>query len=199
MLDTIIFARDKWLKKGGLLFPDKATLFICAAEDRQVQAEKINFWDDVYGFNMSSMRNLVISEPMVDYVYPDQVVTNSCLIREVDLYTVQKEDLEFSVHFQLQVRRNDNIQVLVTFFNVDFTKCHKPLGFSTSPGGRHTHWKQTIFYLDHFVPVKKGEEINGIFSMKHNLRNFRDLDYTIRIDFDGVDGSIHGSNTYRMR
>jgi len=25
MLDTVLFARDRWLVEGGLIFPDKAT------------------------------------------------------------------------------------------------------------------------------------------------------------------------------
>lgn len=33
MLDTVIFCRDKWLVEGGLMFPDKARLFIAAIED----------------------------------------------------------------------------------------------------------------------------------------------------------------------
>ena len=28
MLDTVLFARDKWLAPGGLLFPDQATMFL---------------------------------------------------------------------------------------------------------------------------------------------------------------------------
>jgi protein arginine N-methyltransferase 1 len=32
MLDSVIVARDKWLRKGGLIFPDRASLFICAIE-----------------------------------------------------------------------------------------------------------------------------------------------------------------------
>ena len=28
MLDSVIFARDKWLKPGGKMFPDKATLYL---------------------------------------------------------------------------------------------------------------------------------------------------------------------------
>ena len=28
MLDTVLFARDKWLAPDGILLPDKATLFI---------------------------------------------------------------------------------------------------------------------------------------------------------------------------
>jgi hypothetical protein len=33
-------------------------------------------------------------------------------------------------------------QALVTFFNVEFTHCHKRVGFSTAPEAPYTHWKQ---------------------------------------------------------
>ena len=55
MLDSVLFARDKLLKPGGLMFPDRATLYVCAIEDRQYKDDKIHWWDDVYGFNMSAI------------------------------------------------------------------------------------------------------------------------------------------------
>ena len=33
MLDTVIYARDRWLAPGGLIFPDKASLYLLAIED----------------------------------------------------------------------------------------------------------------------------------------------------------------------
>jgi len=42
MLDTVLVARDKYLKPGGTLFPDKATIYIAAIEDEDYKAEKIN-------------------------------------------------------------------------------------------------------------------------------------------------------------
>ncbi len=42
MLDTVLLARDKYLKKGGLIFPDTATLFLAAIEDQDYKEEKIN-------------------------------------------------------------------------------------------------------------------------------------------------------------
>lgn len=199
MLDTVLFARDKWLKKDGMLFPDRGTLFITAIEDRQYKDEKINWWDDVYGFDMSCIRKVAITEPLVDVVDPKQVASNSCLIKEVDLYTVQKMDLEFIAPFNLVIKRNDFVQALVTYFNIEFTKCHKRLGFSTSPEATYTHWKQTVFYLDDYLTVKKGEEINGVFKMKPNERNNRDLDFNIEIDFKGEHSELREINTYRMR
>ena len=42
MLDTVLYARDKWLVPGGLIFPDKATLFITMIEDAEYKKTKID-------------------------------------------------------------------------------------------------------------------------------------------------------------
>lgn len=42
MLNTVIYARDKWLAPGGIIMPDQASLYICAIEDRQYKDDKIN-------------------------------------------------------------------------------------------------------------------------------------------------------------
>eukprot|EP00918_Siedleckia_nematoides_P075337 GHVU01164856.1.p1 GENE.GHVU01164856.1~~GHVU01164856.1.p1 ORF type:complete len:361 (+),score=47.11 GHVU01164856.1:49-1131(+) len=199
MLKTVIFARDKWLAPGGSIFPDRATLYICAIEDRQYKDEKINWWDNVYGFDMSCIRKVAISEPLVDVVDPKQVVTNSCLVKEVNMYTVLEADLAFSAPFVLTTKRSDYIQAYVTFFDIEFTKSHKKLGFSTSPGERYTHWKQTVFYFDNEMTVNKGEEVYGTFAVKPNKNNHRDLDFTIEVDFRGELSEMHESNNYRMR
>ncbi len=41
MLDTVLFARDRYLAKGGLIFPDKATMYISGIEDGDYKHEKI--------------------------------------------------------------------------------------------------------------------------------------------------------------
>lgn len=199
MLNTVLFARDKWLVPGGLIFPDRAALYVCGIEDRQYKNEKINWWDSVYGFDMSCIRQVAVSEPLVDVVDPKQIVTNSCLIKEVDMYTITLEDLTFSTPFSLHCRRNDYIQAFVTYFTIDFTKCHKPVGFSTDPYARYTHWKQTVFYIDDYITVKKGEEVTGVFHLKPNERNIRDLDFMIELDFHGELSSKVDMMRYKMR
>ncbi|XP_038636866.1 protein arginine N-methyltransferase 8-B isoform X2 [Scyliorhinus canicula] len=199
MLNTVIFARDKWLKPGGLMFPDRATLYIVAIEDRQYKDFKIHWWENVYGFDMTCIRNVAIKEPLVDIVDPKQVVTNACLIKEVDIYNVKTEDLSFISTFCLQVQRNEYIHALVTYFNIEFTKCHKKTGFSTAPDAPYTHWKQTVFYLEDCLTVKRGEEICGTISMNPNAKNNRDLDFTLQLDFRGQLCEISLSHDYKMR
>ncbi|XP_032893742.1 protein arginine N-methyltransferase 1-like [Amblyraja radiata] len=199
MLNTVIYARDKWLKPGGLMFPDRATLYIVAIEDRQFKDFKIHWWEDVYGFDMTCIRNMAIKEPLVDMVDPKQVVTNACLIKEVDIYTVKTEDLSFSSTFRLQVQRSEYVHALVTYFNIEFTKCHKKTGFSTAPDAPYTHWKQTVFYLEDYLTVKLGEEICGAITVNPNPKNNRDLDFTVELNFRGQLCEASLSHDYKMR
>jgi protein arginine N-methyltransferase 1 len=40
-----------------------------------------------------------------------QVVTNSCLLREIDLQTCTVADIPFEAPFNLQIKKNDYVQV----------------------------------------------------------------------------------------
>ena len=41
MLDTVLYARDQYLGPGGLIFPDRATIFMAGIEDGEYKDEKI--------------------------------------------------------------------------------------------------------------------------------------------------------------
>ena len=100
------------------MFPDKATLYITAIEDRQYKDDKINWWDDVYGFDMSCIKEVALQEPLVDVVDRNQVVANSCLIKEIDIQTCTKDDIAFESRFNLQIKRNDYVQVSIFMYTI---------------------------------------------------------------------------------
>jgi len=185
MLDTVIFARDKWLAQGGIMMPDRGTLWFGALEDAEYKKEKVSFWDKVYGFDMSCIKEDVVTEPLVDTVEHVNVCSRYERVLDVDLYTVKKEDLDFDNKVALQVLRNDYVQALVAFFDVHFTKCHTEMGFSTGPHCPYTHWKQTVFYLPEDLMVTKGSQIHLDISVKRNKKNARDLDITIKTEYKG--------------
>lgn len=199
MLDTVIFARDKWLAPDGLLFPDKAELHICAIEDKEYKDKKINWWDSVYGFDMSAIRNVALSEPLVDVVEPRQITTTTSMVKEFDLSTVTVKELNFDATWQINMKRNDYIHAFVTFFTVEFSACHKRTGFSTGPEARYTHWKQTVFYLRDSITANYGEEINGTMSIAPNDRNKRDLDIKLGVKFEGALMTLNEDLDFRMR
>lgn len=62
-----------------------------------VRQEKIDFWDSVYGFNMSSIKQRALIEPLVDSVDPDQIATNSCQMKAIDILEMKVQDADFQV------------------------------------------------------------------------------------------------------
>merc|ERR1712137_922069 len=80
MLDTVLFARDKWLKKGGVMLPDRCSISVCGIEDEEYKEDKINWWSNVWGFDMSCIRERAILEPLVDSVDEKNIVTDHCMI-----------------------------------------------------------------------------------------------------------------------
>lgn len=199
MLDTVIFARDKWLAPEGLLFPDKATLYVCGIEDAEYREDKINWWDSVYGFDMSCIKELALVEPLVDVCDHQQVMSGSCSVLNIDLYTVTKEELDFKSDFKITVERDDYCHAIVAYFTVEFSKSHKKLRFSTGPRANYTHWKQTVFYLDDPLTASQGEVITGSINVKRNEKNPRDIDIHMKCNLKGKTGDYKNDRHYRLR
>ncbi|CAL3963680.1 hypothetical protein PZA11_001224 [Diplocarpon coronariae] len=200
MLDTVLYARDKYLAPQGLIFPDKATIFMAAIEDGEYKDEKIGFWDNVYGFDYSPLKHTALTEPLVDTVEIKAVVTDPTAVLTLDLYTCTTADLVFSSPFVLDCRRDDFVHALIAWFDIDFTACHKPIRFSTGPHTKYTHWKQTVFYLREVLTVQQGEQIRGVLENKPNEKNKRDLDVKIsyQLSTDDVTRKAQGSAEYKM-
>ncbi|KAI1768264.1 protein arginine N-methyltransferase 1 [Hypoxylon sp. FL1150] len=200
MLDTVLYARDKFLAKDGLIFPDKATIYACGIEDGEYKDEKIGFWDNVYGFDYSPLKETALAEPLVDTVEVKAAVTDPTAILTLDLYTCTTADLAFSIPFKLKCRRNDFVHALVSWFDIDFTACHKTIRFSTGPHTKYTHWKQTVFYLGQVLTVDEGDEIDCTLDVRPNDKNRRDLDIKITYELQTTDAlrKVKGHSEYKM-
>lgn len=200
MLDTVLWARDKYLRPGsGAILPDKAILYICAIEDRDYRHDKIDFWDNVYGFNFKCIKTIALAEPLVDNVNQKLIVTNSKSILTLDLLSCTKEDLAYSSNFSLKCLRADFIHAFVVYWDCFFTMTHREIKLSTSPFSRGTHWKQTVFYLKSSVAAQQDEEVTGTISCRPNGANVRDLDIFLRYAFQGALCSVKEEQFYRLR
>ncbi|KAL2020700.1 hypothetical protein VTK56DRAFT_8000 [Thermocarpiscus australiensis] len=200
MLDTVLYARDRYLAKDGLIFPDKATIFFAGIEDGEYKEEKIGFWDNVYGFDYTPLKETALSEPLVDTVEMNAVVTDPTPVLTLNLYECKPSDLSFSVPFDLVARRDDFVHALVAWFDIEFTACHKPIRFSTGPHTKYTHWKQTVFYFKDVLTVQQGEKIEVSLHNRPNEKNRRDLDIKIQYRLDTQDPTRQAEGTclYKM-
>jgi protein arginine N-methyltransferase 3 len=49
MLDSVIVARDRFLKPGGLVAPSQCSIILSAVSDEAVYNDTVKYWDDIYG------------------------------------------------------------------------------------------------------------------------------------------------------
>ncbi|KAH6814837.1 protein arginine methyltransferase 3 [Perilla frutescens var. frutescens] len=161
MLTSVLFARDKWLKPGGAILPDTATMFV-AGFGRE--ATSLPFWENVYGFNMSCIGQEVVEDatrfPIVDVINSTHIVTNTKVLQTFDLVTMQPKQMDFTAIVELEPEsasepnnpadsksETTSCYGVVLWFDTGFTErfCReKPVNLSTSPYTPSTHWSQTI-------------------------------------------------------
>ncbi|EFA83324.1 protein arginine methyltransferase [Heterostelium album PN500] len=199
MLDTVLFARDKYLVPGGIIMPDRASLHITAIEDSDYKQDKIEYWNNVYGFDMSCIREIALAEPLVDVVQAKMIATTDCSILNIDIHTIKKEELPFRSDFKLKAMRDDCVHAFVVYFDIEFTKGHKTVFFSTGPRAQYTHWKQSILYLDDVLKLRQGEQITGSIDVAPYQANQRDLKIKLSYDFKGSESQSSANIEYHMR
>ncbi|CAI9098965.1 OLC1v1035704C1 [Oldenlandia corymbosa var. corymbosa] len=177
MLSSVLFARDKWLKPGGAILPDSATMFVAGFGKG---GTCLPFWENVYGFNMSCIGKEVVEEvaqlPVVDTIDSRDIVTNTQVLQTFDLVTMKYEDMDFTATVELAPRTDSPLTCskdlkprsvpchgLVLWFDTGFTQrfCKEmPTNMSTSPYTTKTHWSQTVLTFKEPIMMALGEQVD---------------------------------------
>uniref|UniRef100_A0A3B0MQ79 type I protein arginine methyltransferase n=1 Tax=Theileria annulata TaxID=5874 RepID=A0A3B0MQ79_THEAN len=186
MIESVLYCRDKYLKPGGLIFPDRARIYISAIEDHEYKAEKFDKWDDTYGLDFSLVKEHLMEEALVDFVDEKSLVTSSYCIFDVNLNNCTVSDTDFCSNFVLVSERRDYVHAFVFWFDVTFGSCDKPLTLTTSPKSKYTHWKQTVLYIEEVLNLQENDLINGIIAVKKNKDNPRDVDIKLSYQINGI-------------
>ncbi|KAK3836245.1 MAG: S-adenosyl-L-methionine-dependent methyltransferase [Linnemannia gamsii] len=208
MLDSVLVARDRFLAPGGILAPSQTRILFTTTNDESFLADSIDYWNDVYGFKMTTMKENVLREAVVDFVSPETLVTNTVTIKDLPHQTITVAGLDFVSDFELVMQRDDNVSAFVGYFDTWFTrdgqdvpldvgiskdelKKHHLNGFTTGPvytRSEETHWKQTMFVLERPIALKKGDMIKGTFYCDKNHMNPRALDLRIVYEVVRLEG-----------
>lgn len=98
MLGSVIYARDRWLKPGGLMLPSFATLYMAPVTNSEKYSECIDFWRNVYGIDMSAMVPLAkqcsFEEPCVETIAAESVLSWPTVVKKINCSTITIAELE---------------------------------------------------------------------------------------------------------
>lgn len=203
MLDSVLVARDKFLRPGGAILPDIANIYVAAAD---AGASGLDFWKDVYGLDMStvgdSLMQAALREAVVRVVSPENLITEEQRLVSLDLATMKPSDQDFSAEFTLRAASGPRTcAALVLWFDTLFSErfCKEaPVELPTGPYGTPTHWAQTVFMLP--VPVEMAPAAAGVagaavalkgrLSMARRTGRHRTLDISVEYAPVKADGSM---------
>lgn len=81
MLDSVLHARDRFLRDGGLMAPSQTRLLISGITGERLWKERMEFWSSVYGFDMTAMNGVYFDEGLVEVVDAAEIATNEAVVR----------------------------------------------------------------------------------------------------------------------
>lgn len=179
MLDSVIYARNNYLKPDGLLLPNRCTISLVGYGSQERYQNFVEFFQDVYSFNMKCMLKDILREGHVEKCDGADILTKPNVICDLDLMTCDMNYSNFSFDFNLEVTKTSRMTSFVGYFDTFFDLPEK-VSFSTSPDSTPTHWQQVVFYLDEPVEVKAGDQLTGKFICRRDRKDLRSLNIEIR-------------------
>lgn len=200
MLDSVLYARDRYLAPDGLMVPSHATLRIAPLGDSDLKASHIDFWRDVYGFDMTAMLERAHEEVIARVVDEKEIAAESVAFLELDLHTTKVEDLTFTKAFTTKWNEGYHLlDAFVVWFDMIFCTSRSQqitagltaadaksksslVAFSTGPYSAATHWQQGVFLIKDPGPTEEfaaGDELRGEITYLKKVNQERSLDIEI--------------------
>ncbi|PAV16987.1 S-adenosyl-L-methionine-dependent methyltransferase [Pyrrhoderma noxium] len=123
MLDSVLIARDRFLRptigsaptkieqdnetsetkeKKGVLVPSQSRMLLGLCSATEIYKDRVEFWSDVYGFDMAPMTEGVYDEAIIDIVGPETVLSESAIVKDINIATITPRQLSFSSPFTIR-------------------------------------------------------------------------------------------------
>lgn len=219
MLDSVLRARDMYLKPDGIMVPSHCNIRLAPISDADWIADSTSekFWKDIYGFDFSPMvpGGLLNTHEIGVFDVPEKALCGSATSHLLEMKTVSVQDLSFKVPLRMTLDRDvasleaiaiwfDTIfihpgssQDVKTLDSVDWGKNGIPgLGFSTGPNNTPTHWHQAVLLLDKEVAekqmYKKGTVLEGSLTYAKEKGDDRGITVTVEWKGQGEQGDVEG-------
>lgn len=150
MLDSVIFARDKFLRADGHMFPQTASILLSPCSLPSL----FDAWHNVDGVRLQSfgraLRAQKSQKPEILTVQPNDLLHDGTVAAWLDLHEVTVADLdELSFNEVIVTQRVGRYQGVCIWFDVEFPSNENgdSVTLSTSPQVPSTHWQQTVIPL----------------------------------------------------
>ncbi|WVZ20905.1 hypothetical protein V8G54_008227 [Vigna mungo] len=194
MFDSVIHARDHWLKPTGVMYPSHARMWMAPirtgivdhklGEYESTMDDWNNFVDETktyYGLHAGHLEYKGGSTSLWNNLHPHQVIGTAAIIKEIDCLTATVADIE-------KVRSNFSLSITMEtaklcgfggWFDVHFRgrsedPAKQEIELTTAPSVDYgTHWGQQVFLLHPPMNLSEGDDLKVSFLMSRSKANHR--------------------------
>ncbi|CBY00477.1 hypothetical protein LEMA_P016070.1 [Plenodomus lingam JN3] len=110
MLDSVLRARDMYLKPDGILVPSHCNIRLAPISDADWIADSTSekFWKDVYGFDFSPMipGGLLNRHEIGVFDVPEKALCGTATSHLLEMKTVSVQDLSFKIPLRMTIERD---------------------------------------------------------------------------------------------
>ena len=181
-LEEYLIARDRFLAKGGLMFPDYAEMHVAGVNDFEERRHREAKFRNMWGVDLRDLQQASNREPLIEYVNEESIITKSDRLFGLDLYTAPATTLITSPvfgQFQLKITQRTTLGGLVFWFDLFFRSGHVPVWYTTSPHCTSTTWKQTVLTLQKEIAVTP----EGAFEGRVAIRRGKGRELEVKLSY----------------
>jgi protein arginine N-methyltransferase 6 len=125
MLPSVLTARERFLKPGGLMLPSHATIWAAPLSDEARFDAATSLWhSNPYGIDMSAMAphalSCAFSRPVIDCFAPETMLTWPIPLRRIDCLAVKADELTIKCDFSAPSLGSGTLNGLLLWFDVEF-------------------------------------------------------------------------------
>jgi len=164
LLKELLYCREHLLKPDGVICPNQASLHVGGVSDYAYRHDTMAYWDNVYGFKMSAMKELVAKEPTAGSLGPDLVATNTTVLKTVKIADVKSaDDFTFEGDFTVTANAKATLHFLTFFVDATFLHPVEPGANFVLPfaPGASNPWTEVSAQLPEPLPLNIGDAVKG--------------------------------------
>lgn len=219
MLDSVIWARDRYLQPDGLMVPSHINMWMAPVSDAEYVDDHFEFWRDIYGFDMKAMQEGIYDDAQVLYMPTSTICGAPFPFLQLSLHTTSVKDLVFKRTWKSALTKGidalDGFDIWFDTFFMPSRESSVPAdaraeawtkeertgtAFTTGPYGKETHWRQGVLFVDSKNKSDKyaeGETLEGSIEYAVPSDNSRALD--VKLSWGSGPHPESRSQTWKMR
>ncbi|KAK1392552.1 Protein arginine N-methyltransferase PRMT10 [Heracleum sosnowskyi] len=219
MFDSVICARDRWLKPTGVMYPSHARMWLAPIRSGLGDHKMSDYegsmddWQyfvkntkNHYGVDMSILTKPFSEEQKKYYLqtslwnnlHPNQVIGTPAVVKEIDCLTVTVEEIlvvTANVSSSI-IKEETRLCGFSGWFDVHFrgskeNPAEEEIELTTEPSEENgTHWGQQVFLIHPPTHVCSGDDLNINFAMSRSKENHRLMEVDLGCEVKQSSGKL---------